>query len=763
MIWNKRVIMMAVFLFVGQSMLLSNSYADTTTYYDSGNLQSVERFGYTYWHRDENYWGTSIPQGRQYRLENSSGWFEEYTFFPNEPSRYASIERSLYGGTAYTTDYYNEAFYENPMLQYDNSGNVAHIYSYYTGSYYKQVIGYFDANGIKQWDLDYIAYEEEIEFDADGNLIVYGYSFLHGGVLAKYTPEKSEVFLTKDSNLPSNTIGMKIDEAGWIYVLLYDFSTPEEFLLVAYNENGVEQWRRNRDCGDGSITFNTLFLNEKGNLCIRGYILSGSQEQSFEVTYSTDGTFLRQDNIHNHSYADRYFNTGRVMQEGDTEYFAYISGTNISLVTYISNLSPDIGGGALFYAFYNEHIRGEAIRMVTENGLIIDSNLLEGMVLEETAQITKLTYPSDLGGNTNWFLWGDNVYGEYDNVVIKKTQAGIWSAYTFPDTSNQAIIMDPSNWVYIGFISDPDMLDLPELGDWTLYCADNSIVPEFPPLSSDYTRDGLDRVIERVDHNPYTDTTYTYDWDFPAPGQVKVGMSYDYDDDGNVDLISTRVYNNGADYDIGNINTWELLSEGRKYYKNGVLKTYVTSLNKSDFNLDGRVDLNDFAILRRNYDTAASATRLIGDANGDGKVNHEDLSVFASQWGNRSLSHSENTMLYDVNGNLVVKIFADDGHREIYVYTDGLFTEDDVLASGILNPEDVIVDRTVAASPEDLQGAPEELVSEASAKQVNPDAVAMLEARQTAQGAAGKRRRSKFRFLNELKGKKARYLDWAKD
>jgi len=247
--------------------------------------------------------------------------------------------------------------------------------------------------------------------------------------------------------------------------------------------------------------------------------------------------------------------------------------------------------------------------------------------------------------------------------------------------------------------------------------------------------------------------------------QVKVEMSYDYDDDGNVDLISTRIYDNGTDYDIANINTWQILSEGTKYYSDGVLKQYVTSLNLCDSNLNGRMDLGDFAKIRSGQGTTEGATLLTGDTNEDGAVDSEDYDNFMGQFGNRTLIRGVDTVLTGANDIPVVKVFAD-GHREIYIYADGPFTEDDLDASGILKPGDVVVDRTVPAAPEaeDPRSAPEAQTSEASAiLQADPDASAVFEARQAAQGAAGKRRRSKLKFLNDLKGKKTKYLDWAKD
>ena len=179
-----------------------------------------------------------------------------------------------------------------------------------------------------------------------------------------------------------------------------------------------------------------------------------------------------------------------------------------------------------------------------------------------------------------------------------------------------------------------------------------------------------------------------------------------------------------------------------------------------DFNLDGWVSLEDFAIIRSNYGLAEGATRLTGDTNRDGRVDNVDYSNFVSQFGGMSLPSTGNRMLHDQDGNLVIKIFTDDGHKIIYVYEGGLFTKADVEASGIYNPDvDFIVDYTAAPPAAEPAESFEEPIIDEPAIQGDQEVVARLE---TQEESAAKRNTSKLTYYNELRSK-SKYLDWLKN
>jgi len=114
---------------------------------------------------------------------------------------------------------------------------------------------------------------------------------------------------------------------------------------------------------------------------------------------------------------------------------------------------------------------------------------------------------------------------------------------------------------------------------------------------------------------------------------------------------------------------------------------YVSS---ADFNLDGYVNSMDYDIFNANLGMR-NATPVSGDANGDRKVDLLDFSYLRSRLGTNNISPTGDTLLYDENGNLVVRIYADNGQREIHTYAGGLFSKDDVLEASILNPGDTVI------------------------------------------------------------------------
>jgi len=189
----------------------------------------------------------------------------------------------------------------------------------------------------------------------------------------------------------------------------------------------------------------------------------------------------------------------------------------------------------------------------------------------------------------------------------------------------------------------------------------------------------------------------------------------------------------------------------------GTLVDSKIMLRTCDFNLDGRIDLYDFAILRSNYGTVEGATRLTGDANRDGAVDVLDYGDLISQFGGGSLPSTGNRMLHDQDGNLVIKIFEDDGHKIIYIYEGGLFTKADVEASSIYNPAvDFIVDYTeVPPAPDGDEGFEEPEDGE-PVVQINQEVLARIAVEEE---ATRKKDTSKFSFFNQLKPGRSKYLD----
>jgi chitodextrinase len=62
------------------------------------------------------------------------------------------------------------------------------------------------------------------------------------------------------------------------------------------------------------------------------------------------------------------------------------------------------------------------------------------------------------------------------------------------------------------------------------------------------------------------------------------------------------------------------------------VKTVTTGIKAGDINLDDKIDGTDFSILALNY-RKSTATRAMGDLNGDGAVTSADLSILCTYWG----------------------------------------------------------------------------------------------------------------------------------
>ncbi len=172
-----------------------------------------------------------------------------------------------------------------------------------------------------------------------------------------------------------------------------------------------------------------------------------------------------------------------------------------------------------------------------------------------------------------------NIYvvNETSNNVSRVNIDNLWKAYTFiPDLAHPENVVDPTKWTLIETISDPSIVQslLPELGDWWQYCSDNNIFPEFPALSSDYVKDGLGRVIQRVDHNSYIDTTNVFTWDFQVTGRVKRDVSYDPNKNGLTDLGYSVIYNSGSDYNVDDLNSWAVYQFMNHKYWTGTNTPY---------------------------------------------------------------------------------------------------------------------------------------------------------------------------------------------
>ena len=350
-----------------------------------------------------------------------------------------------------------------------------------------------------------------------------------------------------------------------------------DLFIVKLDSNLGELWAKTYDSlfsDEGGY----LELDADGNIILHGYAYNqggtlGTHPKRYKVKFnSSDGNPgpAIYDELE-FDFGNNWlgvWNNGREYQETETQggttrmewKLGYRYGTRNSIVSYDEGgvgdkQLPESCGGMMGYSFIDPVTNKDiGARCVFANGAVVEVKFGEGGTSE--AYNTKVYgLPDDT--STYWFLWGDDVYGANDNVVIKKT-GDEWTAYPFNSTAAtfEALMQFGTE---IGPVADPGSLVLPELGDWRQYCIDNNILPEFPPLTSDciYMQG---RLTQRIDHNPFMDTTYTYEWDYEAEGHMKWTISFDDLHDGDIDLIVSQVYNNGTDYNPANMPNWRLLS-----------------------------------------------------------------------------------------------------------------------------------------------------------------------------------------------------------
>ena len=325
-----------------------------------------------------------------------------------------------------------------------------------------------------------------------------------------------------------------------------------------------------KDCG-GYLT-----TDRSGNIVLHGRSDAFPYEY-FKVAYTSGGTVSGAvyDDLEMSSDSSwlGVWETGREYRDiertgADSAPYttcAYACGTGKTLIEYTTDTEgfPSSFGGMTAFSYINAANDDIGYRIEFDNNdAIVEALPIPGS--DGGWMPTKFEgYDMDGHiGSTWWLLWDTG-------ITIEKTSGGQYFAYSF-DTDIQSL----EEWEQsLAPVALPDPLPaLPELGDWWKYCQDNEIIPEFPPLSTVYQY-GLGRVIERVDDNPFLKTTYNYSWDYELPGQVKQDMSYDYDNDGTKELVSSKIYNNGADYNISHIGSWQILHSYTYYLDSGRIES----------------------------------------------------------------------------------------------------------------------------------------------------------------------------------------------
>ncbi|MFC1570432.1 S8 family serine peptidase, partial [Candidatus Omnitrophota bacterium] len=562
------------------------SEMDHIEFYASGRMHKYIKDGTTQVFKDEDFYGTIVEQGRIERYDEADGSYITYTYFGDTDrlSRYERYDDPT--GETVTRDFYDEDYFRDLFVLTDSADNTirkARIWNDADNGWdtffikrnpdgdFLSVVPYnenyddnaecfaldssdnlifvtktsggsfnirkYDTDGAPVWNetfnydgIDDVSMNSMV-VDADGNSIITGKS-LSGGIWSSFTVKVDSDgghLWASPVNIPGST-----GNAG--YEVSVNSEGNIEVLALADMVSGEDLHRVVFDSSTGGILANNWYYGH------RPYSV-WSNETGAPTARESRPVGVVGERLLSGYHEDKYIVTHEAL-----------SGTQDGWLFWFYDGDLNAPTGAVVEFDDNAIIEKGQFDFVIEYGHVKEK------------QIEKAEYKN---GDTAWFLWGADrihvgggVY--YSNVVLERTASGTWNMYSdFTQSSDDLDdVIDKANWniVYSNLTEESVLGLLPEdLGDWWTWCDDKGIVPEFPPSSSDYTMDGEGRVIERVDHNPYLDTTYTYDWNIDA-GQVTVSMAYDRDGDGTVETIYTKKYQNGTDYDIANVDSWVLAS-----------------------------------------------------------------------------------------------------------------------------------------------------------------------------------------------------------
>lgn len=588
---------------------------DAATYYPSGNIETVTDGISVYTFRDEDYYSYYVAgdpshshgQGRisAYDNENPDGSIahSEYEYY-GDTLNIRNVEKPFYdsagmvSGVRLEDTFYDESYITHPRIATDSQGNtLISTLVLSDGLQWKAYLIKYDPYDQVLWRREFPVNTSAMNVvcDVDGSDNIYVVCAIHSGgpgdndvAIYKYGPDGTllDTYL-RDLGGYDTVTDILVDAFGNSYVCGTSGDWPDQAVfIIKVTPELIDAW---------DDTYNTPYKDSAhyisadgaGNILLHGYSQDHPEYQYFEISYTPSG-------VRNYVGAGMLrpaqpgtvlgcWATGRKYEKiktdnGDSRRsitIAYGKNSGISILEYFNEgeidfFPPGYGGMGVYY-FMDPVTWIQAGACVKfDNGVGIEASF--GGESGEEFYIDKIT-GYDI--NTYWLLWDVEYEGQPGQyIAIQKNQQGEYYAYTFdPQSGDFETLMQ--SLILIGPVADPSLLELPELGNWWKWAAQNYVVPIFPPLSSDITYDGMDRVVQRIDHNPYLvndpgmDTTYIYSWDSPAAGQVEVTIEYDYDRDGGQDLIYSAIYANGTDYDLSNMAQWELISE------NFYLTTYV--------------------------------------------------------------------------------------------------------------------------------------------------------------------------------------------
>ncbi len=298
-------------------------------------------------------------------------------------------------------------------------------------------------------------------------------------------------FVYASAGQSDRPVDMMVDASGLIYLSGESgYGSEQGLFVLQLNSDLTQSWVRTYKSTDGDGDHAGLLTSVPGGgVVLHGANHNGSGLEYYLVNYSADGTqlFVAADSDEYCFWDPSWWISGRWYKKTDTPpttWYAlgFLAGTSVSLVERTEgdySFFPESFGDMTAYYFYDPTAHETTGAYVTlDNGLKGEAVFSGGD--PDNVQLTKVIDPD---GNTYWLLWGTNVYVGHDDVVIEKTAANEWTAYTFDRTATTIDELSQSMSL-IGPVANPESLVLPGLGDWQTYCDAHGITVEYPSPSA---------------------------------------------------------------------------------------------------------------------------------------------------------------------------------------------------------------------------------------------------------------------------------------
>jgi len=117
--------------------------------------------------------------------------------------------------------------------------------------------------------------------------------------------------------------------------------------------------------------------------------------------------------------------------------------------------------------------------------------------------------------------------------------------------------------------------------------------------------------------------------------------------------------------------------------------TLISTFLLGDLDLNGRVDSSDLGTFINSFGNS-NMNYLRGDTNGDNRVDLDDFATLRSNYDMDNIADDRTTALYHGN-DLILTVYTD-SHKDVHVYQGrGFFTINELLDASMLNPGDFIV------------------------------------------------------------------------